>query len=210
MKNSTFCAIFVIEVLIAALGWPFAARAETDPRREEALLQEIQNLRALKENNPAVYQETIRQKREQFRQKFQGLQAQDQAGAQSFLKKEGEWRRQRLQYFKEKHPEVFQHFMQQRMGRLDQIAQKNPERFHQFMQNHPQFRTRYESYHREGKSFGPVLEKRPGLKERYVSKRPLAREPGQKFERTGGQHPWQNWRKQKVGAAREDRRRMRA
>ena len=145
MKKIMLKRIVILAVLGCAGIGPLAAHAETESR-EEAVLQEVQNLRALKDKDPQAYREMIRQKREQFRQRLEGLQGQDREGTRAFFEKEGEWRRRRLQYFKEKHPEAFESFRRQRINRLDRIAQKNPERFRQFMGNHPQFRERYEKY----------------------------------------------------------------
>ncbi len=117
-------------VLILMNGPAASVYADT---REEALLQKVRRLQALKETDPAAYEKAVQEKKERVRERLQQFRGQKgEAGFEKFLEKRQGLRRQRLEYFRQSQPQMFHRFQAQRQNRWERIRQRNPEQFRQW------------------------------------------------------------------------------
>lgn len=129
--------LLVFLLLFSGLsGFAHAQETSAETQTDDAVIAEVERLRALKQQNPQAYQEHIQKKREQLKNHLETLK-QDQSGYQVFMEKEGKFKQARLQRLQTRKPEAFQKFMTGRAERLEKLSQKNPERFNQVMNRHP-------------------------------------------------------------------------
>jgi len=158
--------------LIAGCLWK-PVYAETLP--EEALLQEVQYLRGLKESNPERYREIISQKKQSLHQNLSRLKEKNPEEIQRWMERQSRVKKRHLEYFKNRHPDEFDQYSENRQRFWEQKARANPERFQHFMESHPELRKPWEEQKKSRRANTPSFSKRQNN-----SEKPFFREDSEK------------------------------
>ena len=137
-------AYLILVLAVAAQGSAGAdAPAESaSVSVDETLLNQVNQLQALKQENPDAYRQLIDQKKTFVRQEIQRMGGEDTSQFRQFKEKRRQFRQSQLEFFREKRPEQFREFVQNRRTRFQEFQAKNPEAARRFTENHPRFRER--------------------------------------------------------------------
>ncbi len=142
-KIAYLVAIIVVTTFPSS---PAPLYAEETQVAHDAVLKQVEQLENLRQNNPQAYRQMIDQKKAALRQELQQMEGNRHSRFHQFVAQNQNHRLERLQNFREQHPEAFQRFMNNRMERLQNMAEKNPQRFQNFLNNHPHFRERIANF----------------------------------------------------------------
>ena len=137
MKKTHLIVLFIVIALLAGASNAMAEPAVSD----EALYQQIQELKTLKEKDPEAFRKRIEEKRTFVHNEFSRIKSEDPSAGR-FFQREQKFRQQRLNGFRKNHPQMFREFQGGRKRALNRVRSEDPEGFQKFPGKHPAFRER--------------------------------------------------------------------
>ncbi len=150
------CVVFIFSILfLAALSLPAFGEPSSPSSFDEALLAEVQKLQALKETQPALYQQKIREMKSRLQSDLGELKTRRPQEYRRFVQRERELDRRHSEYVRQRRSDLYPAYVERRRNRIDRLEQKNPERFQSLMQQNPRLRERWEQRQerRDGQNF---------------------------------------------------------
>lgn len=136
------CTVLALILGSWVLGIAVPGADAGEVSRDESIRRRVEELAKLKKDNPEGYARAIAEKKAFLKSKLGGMKATGGSEYQRFLEREKQFRIGRLDFMKDRYPEKFQQFRNQRVDRLRRMAQRDPERFQQFLSKHPNLRQR--------------------------------------------------------------------
>lgn len=110
--------------------------------------EEVERLRALKEQDPEAFRQAVEARKATLREKMAHLKETDPEAFERAKERLQEHHRRRLEHLKERDPERFQELIAQRKAkaeeRLEHLKQENPEKYDALMQRRQEWRERHQ------------------------------------------------------------------
>lgn len=113
-----------------------------EPQRVNRKLEE---LKKLKQQNPAEFDRLVRERKQKMKQKLQELKEKDPEKFQEVKEKIRTNRQQYLKRLQQENPERFQNIMHEKMQKLEALKQSDPEKYQRFMEKHPRLAQRIQA-----------------------------------------------------------------
>ncbi|GEM_PF-4683931 len=157
MMKSHYLAIVL--GLAAILNLVSPVYSEESPSSQDVFLKQLQELEKLRQENPVAYRKEMESRRVYVHEQIQKLPQARRAELKQFFRDKSQKRQERMKYFRQRHPEIFERFMKQRMDRFRHLAEKNPERFRNFLVRHPKMKERLEQHVARRTDGSPVMER---------------------------------------------------
>ncbi len=116
--------------------------------RYEKRQAKIEELKKLKQENPAEFERVMKERKEKMRAKLADLKEKDPQKYQEVKERMAHRRKEELTRLKREDPKKFQEIMARKEKKLEDLKKTDPARYAEVLKNHPHLAERLE--HREG------------------------------------------------------------
>ncbi len=116
--------------------------------RYERRQAKIEELKKLKQENPAEFERLMKERKEKMKTKLADLKEKDPKKYQELKEKMAHRRKEELKRLRQEDPKKYQEIMERKEKKLEELKKTDPARYDQVMKNHPHLAERLQ--HREG------------------------------------------------------------